>query len=62
MNLNNYYWYFKSVVPPRICDDIIKHGLSKSERVSLQNINLINTMTGIVIATANLMRKEMTKV
>tara|TARA_R110000851_G_scaffold56089_1_gene131311 strand:- start:814 stop:1440 length:627 start_codon:yes stop_codon:yes gene_type:complete len=34
MNLNNYYWYFKSVVPPRICDDIIKHGLSKSERMA----------------------------
>jgi len=34
MNLNNYYWYFKSAVPPRICDDIIKHGLSKSERMA----------------------------
>jgi len=34
MNLNNYYWYFKSAVPSRICDDIIKYGLSKSERMA----------------------------
>ena len=31
MNLSNYFWYFKSVIPPRICDDIIKYGLSKKE-------------------------------
>jgi len=31
MNLTNYYWYFKSAVPPRLCDDIIQYGLSKSE-------------------------------
>jgi len=34
MNLNNYYWYFKSAIPPKICDDIIKHGLSKSETMA----------------------------
>ena len=27
MNLSSYYWYFKSAIPPRICDDIIKYGL-----------------------------------
>tara|TARA_R110000787_G_scaffold226729_1_gene334510 strand:+ start:1283 stop:1918 length:636 start_codon:yes stop_codon:yes gene_type:complete len=31
MNLSNCFWYFKSVIPPRICDDIIKYGLSKKE-------------------------------
>jgi PKHD-type hydroxylase len=31
MNLSNYYWAFKSAIPPRICDDIIKYGLSKPE-------------------------------
>ena len=34
MNLINYYWYFKSAVPPRICDDIVKYGLSKSETMA----------------------------
>jgi hypothetical protein len=26
MNLTNYYWYFKSAIPERICDDISKYG------------------------------------
>ena len=34
MNLNNYYWYFKSVIPPRICDDIVKYALSKEQTVA----------------------------
>jgi len=24
MNLEYYYWYFQSVIPPKICDDIIQ--------------------------------------
>ena len=31
MNLSNYFWYFKSAIPPKVCDDIIKYGLSKEE-------------------------------
>ena len=34
MNLSNYYWYFTSAIPPRICDDIIKYGLSKTETMA----------------------------
>jgi len=34
MNISNYYWCFTSVIPPRICDDIIKYGLSKSESMA----------------------------
>ena len=34
MNISNYYWYFKSAIPPKICDDIIKYGLSKSESMA----------------------------
>ena len=26
MNLTNYYWYFQSAIPPRICDLIVHHG------------------------------------
>ena len=26
MNLTNYYWYFQSAIPERICDDIVKYG------------------------------------
>jgi len=31
MNLFNNYWYFKSAIPSKICDDIIKYGLSQKE-------------------------------
>ena len=31
MNLSNFYWYFKSALPPKLCDDIIRYALSKKE-------------------------------
>ena len=31
MNLSNYYWYFKSALPPKFCDDVIKYGLQHQE-------------------------------
>ena len=34
MNISNHYWYFKSAIPSRICDDIIKHGLSQAETMA----------------------------
>ena len=34
MNLSTYYWYFTSVIPPRVCDNIIMHGLSKPESMA----------------------------
>ena len=34
MNISNYYWYFKSAIPPKICDDIIKYGLSKKSSLA----------------------------
>ena len=35
MNISNYYWYFKAAVPAKICDDITRYGLSKSESMAL---------------------------
>ena len=35
MNLTNYYWYFKSVVPERICDDISKYGKQLQEQMAV---------------------------
>ena len=34
MNLSNYYWYFTSVIPPKLCDDIINYGLSQAESMA----------------------------
>ena len=33
MNLANYYWYFKSAIPERICDDIVRYGKSLQDRM-----------------------------
>ncbi len=34
MNLTNYYWYFKSAIPERICDEVIKYGLSHQDKLA----------------------------
>tara|TARA_R110000803_G_scaffold33521_1_gene73349 strand:+ start:2471 stop:3103 length:633 start_codon:yes stop_codon:yes gene_type:complete len=31
MNLVNYYWYFKSALTPKFCDEVIQHGLNQKE-------------------------------
>ena len=33
MKLNNHFWYFKSAVPPRLCDEIIKYSLLKKDHL-----------------------------
>ena len=31
MNISNYYWYFKSALTPRFCDDVIAYANSQKE-------------------------------
>ena len=35
MQLQNYYWYFQSAVPPRICDDIVRYGKQLQDQMAL---------------------------
>ncbi len=35
MNLNNYFYYFPSALPERICDEIINHGLSYQDQIGI---------------------------
>ena len=35
MNLTNYYWYFKSAIPERICDDIVKYGNQMKDQMAV---------------------------
>ena len=35
MNLTNYYWYFQSAIPERICDDIVRYGKSLRDQMAL---------------------------
>ena len=32
MNLTNYFWYFQSAIPHRICDDIVRYGKSLQDQ------------------------------
>jgi len=35
MNLTNYYYYFQSAIPERICDDIVKYGKSIQDEMGV---------------------------
>ena len=35
MNLTNYYWYFQSAIPERICDDIVKYGHQMQDQMAV---------------------------
>ena len=35
MNLKNYYYYFQSAIPARICDEIVKYGKSISDEMAV---------------------------
>ena len=35
MNLKNFYWYFPKALPERICNDIIKYGNMKNEKIAI---------------------------
>ena len=35
MNLQNYYYYFEKALPLKFCDDLIKYGLSKNDKLAL---------------------------
>ena len=34
MNLSNNYWYFKSALTPKFCDDVIKYGLQQKDGIA----------------------------
>ena len=35
MNLKNYYYYFKSVLSPKFCDDLLQYGKKHQEEIAL---------------------------
>ena len=52
MNLQNYYWYFKSVLSPKFCDELIAYGKKNQEQIAL---------TGIVGDKRDIKSKPLTK-
>ena len=35
MNLQNHYWYFQSVIPPKVCDDIVRYANSIKDQIGV---------------------------
>jgi hypothetical protein len=35
MNLSNYYWFFKSALTPKFCDEVISYGLKHKEGLGI---------------------------
>ena len=35
MNLSNHFWYFKSALTPRFCDEVIKYALVKKDTMAI---------------------------
>ncbi len=35
MQLTNYYWYFQSAIPSRICDDIVRYGKQLQDQMAV---------------------------
>jgi len=44
MNLKNYYYYFQSVIPSRLCDDIVKHAKLQQEQIAVTGDVKINDL------------------
>jgi len=54
MNISNYYWYFQSAIPPRVCDDIVKYGLHTKQ-------NEVQALTGGFGRDRDLSKNPLTK-
>ena len=35
MNISNHYWYFKSALTPRFCDEVIKYANAQKETMAI---------------------------
>ena len=35
MNLSNYFWYFKSALTPRFCDEVVKYALEQKDTMAI---------------------------
>ena len=54
MNISNYYWYFESAIPERICDMIVQYGKAEKNRE-------ITALTGGFGRDRNLDKQPLTK-
>ena len=48
MNLKWYYWYFKSAIPEKICDDIVRYGQEQNKHIAITGNNNQNELTDTI--------------
>ena len=58
MNLKYQYWYFQSVIPERICDDIVRYGQEQSKQTALTGDADPNNITKLELKNIQKKRKS----
>ena len=54
MNLSNYFWYFKSALTPRFCDEVIKYALEKKETIAIPKKRVSRVIGGVTVSIVKL--------
>ena len=58
MNLKYYYWYFQSVIPERICDDIVRYGQEQEKEIAVTGDSDIKNLTKLELKNIQKKRKS----
>ena len=58
MNLKWYYWYFKSAIPEKICDDIVRYGKEQDKEIAITGNNNKRKLTGEQLKNIQKKRKS----
>ena len=58
MNLKWYYWYFKSVIPERICDEIVCYGKEQNKEMALTGNSSKDNITKLELKNIQKKRKS----
>ena len=58
MNLKWYYWYFQSVIPKRICDEIVRYGKEQDKEIALTGNSEKNNLTNSELKNIQKKRKS----
>ena len=58
MNLKWYYWYFKSAIPEKICDDIVRYGKEQDKQMATTGSTNKNELTEVQLKNIQKKRKS----
>ena len=58
MNLKWYYWFFKSAIPEKICDDIVRYGKEQDKEIATTGNNNKKEITEVQLKNIQKKRKS----